>query len=530
MSSSHLIVHEEPTRNYEALEDPEGECAVDWSSPFKTCWCGCFSFMMQLILVAACGSFLFGFNISLLNTAIGHIAWELEWCDWRGGTEDVTDCTAYKNYNAFISTAVFIGAAIGSMTGGVFMAFGRRGMILLSMAVFVFGIVSSCCANSFSALLWARLVCGYAVGLVSVCCPCYMSEITPPAVRGKYGVFHQLFVTVGILVGTLIGLPIALKCPIPNLSDQPAVNINGKVVRPIPDIEVFAKVWWRVMLGIGIIPVIFTSYLLGFVYTFETPYYYVEKGQIRDAQELLKKITKKSDVTEELTEIRQNVDEAMKAQEAGMTLGQAWKSRSDYRWVIFIGCLLAAFQQLGGINVFIASSNKLFQDAGLSGKWPTIMSNIMNLVNCVMTLPAVPLIERLGRRTLMIIGTVGMTIAVGPAAICYLALEDGSKVTQWLAIIGCIVFIIFFAATYGPILWVYLFEIYPIEIKGSAAGAATAVNWIAGIIMVFVTAYLDNKESYMIFFIMCGVSAVIVFLWMKETKGRQLGDSPFVNN
>ena len=509
--------------NREVREDPEEKGFMfDWDHGVrKTCLCMCLSFLVQLIMLAATGSFLFGFNMSLLNTAIAHIAWEYQLCDFKAGNLEIDGCTLYTNFSAFVSTAVFIGAAAGSMGGGSFIAFGRRGMMLISMGVFVIGIISSVCANSFSALLWARLICGFAVGLVSVCCPMYMSEVTPTNVRGKYGVFHQLFITVGILGGTVVGLPLALKSPIPKLEDQEPINMpDGTSMKFLPEIDAFSKIWWRVMLGVCILPVLFTTYLLVFIYRFETPYYYMENHSPKDSERLLQLITQKTDVTDELNRIADNVRQAQEAKSNGMSLAQAWRADKEYRWVIFFGCLLSAFQQLGGINVFIASSNKLFKDAGLSGKWPTIVSIIMNLVNCVMTIPAVPLVERLGRRSLILMGCIGMTVSVGPAAICYWALEEGSKITQWLAIVGCIGFIVFFAATYGPVLWVYLFEIYPIAITGAAAGSATACNWIAGIIMVFVTAYLDNKISYLIFLIMTGVSTLIVFLWMLETKAH----------
>jgi SP family sugar:H+ symporter-like MFS transporter len=497
------------------LEDDRDKLVFDWSQKLTCACCGFFSFLMQCILVACMGSFLFGFNISLLNTSIGYITWEYQWCDFLG-EEEIGGCSTATNFQAFISTAIFIGAAIGSMTGGVFMSYGRRGMILLSMCVFIFGIISSVCANSFSALLWARLVCGYAVGLVSVCVPSYLSEVTPPTVRGQYGVFHQLFITIGIVFGNLIGLPTALSSPIPSDAG------------PHELIDTFSQVWWRFMLGVGILPVLLIMYLLMKVYTFETPHYFIENNHYGDAEMLLRKLLDKPDVKEELKAITDEIEAGARARAAGMSLGVAW-GRSDFRKVIIFGCVLSAFQQLGGINVFMASSTQLFKDAGLTGSWPAVMTVIMSLINCLMTLPAVPLIEKMGRRSLMVIGTIAQTLSVLPATICYWALEEDSDVTMWLAIVGCLGYIIFFAATYGPILWVYLFEIYPIEIKGSAAGLATAFNWIAGIIMVFVQNYLENDVLYLIFTIMCAISAVIVFFFMLETKGRQLGDSPFIN-
>lgn len=509
------------------VEDVDRDKLVfDWNKSLSTCWCGCFHFLTQLVLIASMGSFLFGFNISLLNTSIGYITWELQWCNFHNGKDAIQGCKSATNLQAFISTAIFIGAATGSMTGGFFTKYGRRGMILMSMIIFIIGMISSTTSNSFSALLWARLISGYAVGLVSFCIPTYMSEMTPAAVRGKFGVFHQLFITIGIVFGNLIGLPTALSSPIPS-GPGPHPTIGG-----------FASVWWRVMLGIGILPVIFIIYLFNSIYTFETPNYYIERGHYADAEQLLRRILRKDDVRVELKEISDEVETGRRAQEAGMKLSVAW-GRPELRRVIIFGCVLSAFQQLGGINVFMASSTALFQEAGLRGSWPAIMTIIMSVVNCLMTLPAVPLIEKMGRRSLMVIGTISQTISVLPAAVMYWVNED-SPITTWLAIIGCFGYIVFFAATYGPILWVYLFEIYPIEIKGSAAGLATACNWLAGIIMVFVQNYLENKVLFLVFTsklatlssyfstVMCGISAVIVYLFMLETKGRVLGDSPYI--
>jgi len=175
----------------------------------------------------------------------------------------------------------------------------------------------------------------------------------------------------------------------------------------------------------------------------------------------------------------------------------------------------------------MAQSNALFKQAGLSGSGPTIATVLMDLVNSLCTLPAVPLIERVGRRALLVVGTAGMTISVLPAAICYW-IDSTMDATTWLGIVGCVVFVIFFAFTYGPVLWVYLFEIYPLEIKGPAAGLATAWNWIAGIVMVYLSNYLSNTYNFTLFTILCFVSFLVVFTFMKETKGRLLGDSPYI--
>eukprot|EP01056_Protomagalhaensia_sp_Gyna25_P004008 Protomagalhaensia_sp_Gyna_25__4007@NODE_360_length_3735_cov_83_099026_g264_i1_p2_GENE_NODE_360_length_3735_cov_83_099026_g264_i1NODE_360_length_3735_cov_83_099026_g264_i1_p2_ORF_typecomplete_len533_score77_21Sugar_tr/PF00083_24/1_1e65MFS_1/PF07690_16/1_2e02MFS_1/PF07690_16/1_4e16TRI12/PF06609_13/4_3e02TRI12/PF06609_13/1_2e05TRI12/PF06609_13/54MFS_3/PF05977_13/0_0052MFS_3/PF05977_13/1_5e02TPR_6/PF13174_6/0_19_NODE_360_length_3735_cov_83_099026_g264_i120793677 len=372
--------------------DPH-EYKVDWSKPMKSWMCTCLPYFLQLIMLACLGSFLFGFNLSLLNTSINHIAWEFRWCKYYTG-DPIATCDEATIYKAFLSTSIFIGAAIGSLTGGVFLGFGRRGMMQISNVIFLLGIIGSCCAHSFSALLWARLCVGYGVGLISFIIPAYLSEITPSVKRGFYGVFHQLFVTIGILAGTVVGLPLPFKDPIP----EPSIAA--------PDISAFSKVWWRVMLGLAFIPVLLSLYLLGTVYTFETPHYYLEKGHIADAKALYERLLDSDDVDSALEEANHEVEEGRKARLAGVSLSAALKHK-EYRHVIIVGCLLAAFQQLSGVNVFMAQSNKLFIDAGLTGYMPTVMTVVMCLINCIMTLPAVPLIESLGRRTLLLAGCIG---------------------------------------------------------------------------------------------------------------------------
>lgn len=226
---------------------------------------------------------------------------------------------------------------------------------------------------------------------------------------------------------------------------------------------------------------------------------------------------------EKLRKAKQDKDVA---ETSGLTLSKAMKI-PIYRYVILVGCVLSAFQQVTGINVFITASNRLFEQARVSAGLVTVMTTILALVNVLMTFPSVYLIERLGRRTLLFIGTLGMGISVLPGAILPFAFPDKSF-TTWVQVAGAILFIIFFAGTYGPVLWVYLFEIYPMEIKGAASGLATGVNWICGISMVFISEFISVKVNYLIFCVTSFIAAFLVFSLMKETQGRNLQDSPYM--
>eukprot|EP01069_Polyplicarium_translucidae_P002617 Polyplicarium_translucidae@DN2084_c0_g1_i1.p1 len=485
----------------------------DWDGKKGCTCCGCLSYVLQVIAVAAgCGSFLFGFNLSLLNTSVNTIARDFKWCDYEG----ITDCSAATNYTAFVQTGVFIGAAIGSMTAGNFLFLGRRMCLLLSMSIFAFGIITSCVASAFPTLVWARLVVGYAVGVVSFICPMYIAEMSPADRRGTYGVLHQLAITVGIFVGVLIGLPFG----------SPGEDLTDEELREW-ELSTFDKIWWRVMLGLGIIPTVMSSYLLFKTYKFETPHYYVENRRMKDAEVLMKLLYNKDDVMTELMEIEKGYQDAKAAKDAGLSCGSAMGD-SEYRWVIIVGCTLSAFQQLSGINVFITGSNELFADAGLDGTMVTVMSTILTLVNVLMTFPSLYLIEAMGRKSLMLMGTIGQLIGVLPGAIMMWIMDDDHTPTQWVSIVGAIVFIVFFAVAYGPVLWVFLFEIYPAEIKGVAAGTATGFNWIFSIVMVFSASYLSLKISYTIFAALNAIAVVCVITMMKETKGRSMDDSPYI--
>lgn len=512
--------------------------------------CSCFNVVLQVVFIGSLGSFMFGINMSLLNTAISSIFSAYQLCGeqeidpnlWTtpeacltdqtcvtnclttndddepivrcpGGYNDL-DCDSMRWYNAVMSCSVLIGGAVGSATGGRFLQFGRRTVLIVTMIIFCIGSISAATSNSFSALLWARLITGYAVGLSAVTSPTYMSEVTPATKRGSYGVMHQLMIVTGILIAMLIGLP---------LSDPDAQDDLW-----VP--STFQQFWWRFMLALGVLPSLLALYLLIAVYSFDTPVWYVEQRRFKDAEALLKILYEKEDVKSELKTIVDNVRQGEIQRQQGMTFGTAF-SEPELRFVIIFGCVLSAFQQFGGINVFMTSSSDLFRSAGLSGTMQTVMSVIMGVINFLMTFPTLYLIERMGRKSLLLIGCICQFVMVVPGAISYWTeddFENPGRVTQILCIVGVLGFVAFFAVSYGPVLWVYLFEIYPMEIKDVAASVAATANWVAGVVMVFLIIVIPNHIGFTIFAIMTLIACLIVFFFMRETKGRELGDSPYV--
>lgn len=517
--------------------------------------CSMFNTVLQLVLLGTIGAFLFGINMSLLNTSLPMINSEYLNCGrddialrdkygrfspadclkdatcvamcgrfedakdpnilsavrCPGGYNDL-DCKKLKWLNASISTSMLIGAFIGCMTAGKFLKIGRRACMMVCLCIFAFAIVTCVVANSFAALMWGRLAVGLGVGAISVICPAYLSEMTPPDLRGRYGSCFQLGIVIGIFIGNVLGLPLEAPLEHDDFWSPPT----------------FQRFWWRFMLGIGILPVLLGLYFFGFTYTFETPMWYAEQGRYQDAAECLRLIHGREDVSKEMADLIDVMKESEKSEK--MSLKMACRD-PQLRWVIIFGCLLAAFQQFGGINVFMTSSNDLFKKAGLSATMQTVMSIIMSGINALMTFPTLYLVERMGRRSLLLVGATGQLIAVLPAAILYWT-EDNvdypTDKTKWLAIIGVILTVACFAIAYGPILWVYLHEIYPPEIKAAASAAATACNWAAGIVMVFVVIPINNQVAYTLFAGLQLIAVIIIFLGMRETRGLPIGVSPFI--
>ncbi|XP_053993753.1 glucose transporter GlcP-like [Hylaeus volcanicus] len=460
-----------------------------------------YNFITILVLSACIGSFLFGYNVSLLNTLYSTIEWEFGW---------YSDENLSKTYNTWLNTVVFVGAFLGSMTSGSLVSSGRRRLLISVMCIFLLGSINLAVSNSFSSCLWARLVSGFGVGLVSVAVPTYVSEMTPASVRGKLGVFHQLFVTVGIFVGVVLGV---------FLESIPEAPSNS-----IP--RYFDRFWWRFMVLFQLIPIFLALYLFIYMFPFETPNFYIETDKPQEAHRLLRLLNQKDDVEKDMEMLFLAKKDRDVAQQKGLTLKKVFQN-PVYRRVILIGCVLSAFQQLTGINVFVSRSNQMFTNAGVDKNWVTWCTILMSLVNTVMTFPSMWLIEYLGRRSLLLWGSVGMLASVAPVGVLLTVLKT-SDATKIISVVGTVSFIMFFAGSYGPVLWVYLFEMFPMEIKKHASGYATAVNWLCTIIVVFFSGMIDDNTSFLFFSVCCGIAICFISIFVLETKGRNLQDSPYM--
>ncbi|KAF8821765.1 facilitative glucose transporter GT1 [Cardiosporidium cionae] len=495
-----------PQSDYDSLEDV---------SPLK------YRSVVAMVANSLTASFLFGFSIASINPTKDFIVIDFNWCPRDTAQPDnglTTTCALATTYGSLITASPLIGAAFGCLVGGRLVSYGRIFSILIMHFLFFAGNILSGLSEGVLSLVSARIILGLGLGLSTYCIPLYISEVTPNKSRGTYGVFHQLFITVGIVVANLIGLP---------LGSAPASTWGTSLIASdlITD---FQRWWWRFSLAIPALLSIVSTILLFTIFNYDTPHFMIMKNQYSEAAALLRRINEKTDVKEEYESVNQAIQNAKQLQSSSISVVKAFQS-SNYRHVIIIAFFLLFFQQITGINLLITNSNNVFRSVGLDGSILTGLSVGLTGVNVLMTLPAIFIIDRYGRRSLLIAGVFGQTVAMVAGMVANFV-DPTSQAVGIVSVFSTFLFIISFAVAYGPVPWVFLHEIFPVEIKQSVSSTATAINWVGAILVVLPSDfYLRNGSTLMftIFSVTNVIALICMFFFIRETKGRSIDDSPY---
>ncbi|GAW79564.1 hexose transporter [Plasmodium gonderi] len=467
-----------------------------------------FNTSLKYVLSACLASFIFGYQVSVLNTIKNFIIVEFGWCE-----NDKFGCDESTLKSSFLLASVFIGAVAGSGCSGFLVQYGRRLSLLIIYNFFILVSILTSITHHFHTILFSRLLSGFGIGLITVSVPMYISEMTHKDKKGAYGVLHQLFITFGIFIAVLLGMAMG-ECP----EDKSKGTLST-----------FQGVWWRLMFFFPSIISILGIFLLVVFFKEETPYFLFENGKVEESKKILKKIYGTDNIDEPLKAIKDAVDQNEKAKKNSISLLRALQIPS-YRYVILLGCILSGLQQFTGINVLVSNSNELYKEF-LSTKLITTLSVIMTVVNFLMTFPAIYIVEKLGRKTLLLCGCAGIVCAFLPTAIAN-SIDKTSDFVKYLSISATFVMIISFAVSYGPVLWIYLHEMFPSEIKDSAASLASLINWVCAIVVVFPSDIIIKKSPTILFFIfsfMSILSFLFILFFIKETKGGEIGTSPYVS-
>ncbi len=423
---------------------------------------------------AALGGLLFGYDTGVISGALIFIKREF---GLTTAAEEV------------VVSGVLLGATIGAIFGGKAAdLFGRRRVLLVTAAIFGIGALASAVAPSPTILIISRVVLGLAIGLASTNVPVYLSEVAPPHARGWVVSLFQLAVTVGIVVAYL--------------TDYAFAGIEG----------------WRWMLGLAVVPALVFG--TGMFFLPETPRWLIRGGHHEVAQRVLVRIRELPDVNVEIEEIKASL-----AQQAE---SGHWTDllRRQVRPALVVGLGLAIFQQITGINTVIYYAPRILQSAGFNSASGAILATVgVGVVNVGMTIVAMFLVDRAGRRPLLLVGIAGMIITLGALGLSF-RISNPSGQLAWISVICLMGYVASFAISLGPIFWLLIAEIYPLKIRGLAEGTAATFNWASNLIvsLTFLTLVekLGASSTFLLYAVASVASWLFAYCFVPETKGRSL--------
>jgi sugar porter (SP) family MFS transporter len=376
-------------------------------------------------------------------------------------------------------SSVLVGAAVLAITGGSLSdSFGRRKMLLITSVVFIAGALVCASASSIEILIVGRVIVGMGIGLASSVVPLYISEISPANARGWQVSLFQLAVTVGILAAYLADY---------------AFTPTGA---------------WRWMLGLAVVPGALLG--IGMLFLPETPRFLARHGHFDLSRTVLIKIRGTQDVEKEFQEIKATSQEsALRGHISDLLL-------PALRPALIIGIFLGV----------IYYAPNIIRAAGISSIRGAILATAgIGTVNVIMTLVSMWLVDRVGRRPLLLTGIAGMIVSLGAIGFVF-HLSGPGPMLAYLAVISLMFYVASFAISLGPIFWLIIAEIYPLKIRGMAAGIAAGVSWIANFAVSLTFLSLFNLLGPSLTFWMYGVLAIGSWLFsyylIPETKGRSL--------
>jgi len=418
---------------------------------------------------------LFGYDTGVISGAILFIGEDL-------------DTNAFLD--GLIVSSLLLGAMAGAGTAGPLSdRLGRRNLIIMAAITFSIGAIGAALAPTVAVLVVFRIVLGLAVGAAALIVPLYLSEIAPTEIRGAISSLNQLMIVVGILVAYIVNALLAS---------------SGA---------------WRLMLGLAVIPSVVL--LIGMYFMPETPRWLVSRDRDEEARDVLRRTRDDEAAERELREIK----EVESDEEGGLSeLRSSW-----VRPALIVAIGLAVFQQIIGINTIIYYAPTTLTNVGYSAA-SAIYANVgIGVLNVLMTLLAIRLIDRVGRKPLLLGGLVGMVLTLTVLGLSSLLLPQPTNPSDPVAIITLVclaVFIASFAATWGPTVWVMLPEVLPLKIRGSAMGAAIFLHWGANFIVSQTFPLLLATIGAGVTFLGYALIGVAAFFFVRslvtETKGRSL--------
>lgn len=448
---------------------------------------------LRIASVAALGGLLFGYDSAVINGAVQAIQDEFAIRDAELG---------------FAVASALLGAAAGAMTAGrVADGIGRVAVMKIAAALFLLSAVGAGLSTNIELLVIFRVIGGVGVGVASLIAPAYIAETSPSNIRGRLGSLQQLAIVTGIFLSLTVDWLLA----------HIAGGSRSELWLGLP-------AWRWMFLAMALPALVYGA--LAFTIP-ESPRYLVATHRIPEARTVLTRLLGEKNLDITITRIQETLD-----QSTAPSWRDLRKPTGGLYGIVWVGVALAVFQQLVGINVIFYYSNVLWQAVGFGESSSFTITVITSITNIATTLVAIALIDRVGRKPLLLIGSAGMAVTLSTMAIVFSSATvlDGKPhlgpFAGPVALVAANLFVVAFGMSWGPVVWVLLGEIFPNRIRAAAMGVATAGNWAANwLVTVSFPALRDSLGIAYGFYAICAVvSLVFVARWVNETKGRTLED------
>jgi MFS transporter, SP family, arabinose:H+ symporter len=423
-------------------------------------------------VVVALGGFLFGFDTAVISGAEQAIQrnWSLSPAE-----------------HGFTVSIALIGTIIGSLIGSIPSdRLGRRTTLIIIAAIYLISSLGTALANNWYVFLFFRLIGGLGVGASSVAAPVYISEIAPAHKRGRLVAMFQFNVVFGILLSYFSNY---------------LIGQEGETA-------------WRWMLGVQAFPSLLFFVLLQLVP--ESPRWLISRrGKIEEAKAILKVVN--PDTYEEVARnIQNNKEEEQSTGDTTQLLSR------KYKFPIMLAVVFAIFNQVSGINAIIYYAPRIFEMTGL-GRSSSLLSTVgIGVVNFLFTLIAINFIDKIGRKTLMLIGSIGLIATLGLVSQAFYT-QDFSG---WAVTVYLLVYIAFFAFSQGAVIWVFISEIFPNQVRAKGQTLGSFTHWVMAALIAFSFPMLAEKlgggHTFLFFAIMMVLQLLFVWRVMPETKGKSL--------
>jgi SP family sugar:H+ symporter-like MFS transporter len=456
------------------------------------------SHMLRITLlssVAALGGFLFGYDSGVINGTIGALREAFK-----------TDAVG----SGFNVASMLLGCAAGAfLAGWIADRFGRRAALFAAAILFGVSAWGSGIATGSLEFVIYRLIGGFAVGAASVICPAYISEIAPAHYRGRLATMQQMAIVLGLFFAFL--------------SNYLLAGAAGGA----SEVLYFGFRAWQWMFWMELIPV--ALFFVGLIFIPESPRYLVAAGRPAQAEAVLAGLSHPADAAAKVAEIRGTLEENHRP---------SLRDLVDHRTkrlhpIVWVGIAIAALQQLVGINVVFYYGEVLWRAAGFSEAHALLINVLGGIINVSATVAAILLVDKVGRKPLLIAGSVGMAFFLGILAVVFGTAAVGADGSLALgdtagrvALVSANLYIVCFGISWGPVMWVLLGEMFPNKIRGAALSLAGLSQWGTNFLVTMTFPILLTGiglgGAYSLYAIFAAVSAYCAWKFVRETKGRSL--------